>query len=268
MNTASPRTPLEVRRLARAGRWEGSTRGAVQGVVQCNLVVLPGAEADAFGAWCEHNAAVAPVIARTAPGAATLPALGEDLDLRCDLPAYNLFERGTLVGEVPDLHARWSDDAVGFAFGCSFSLEDALRAHGIPLDYEARGFGGAIYVTNRQTVAVGAYAGPLVVSMRPLRAAWTERAVAVSRQYPLLHGAPVHVGDPAVLGLRLDKPMQSLGPLHIADDEVPVFWACGVTTQFVLAQARPVWAASHVSARMLVTDMPISGLRSRTSLPS
>ncbi|MGE0800561.1 MAG: DUF1445 domain-containing protein [Lautropia sp.] len=253
-------TPLAVRRLARAGRWPGSTRGAVEGVVQCNLVVLPGAEADAFGAWCERNAEVAPVIARTAPGVAALPALGEDLDLRFDLPAYNLFERGQRVGEVPDLAARWREDTVGFVFGCSFSLEDALRAHGIPLDYEARGFGGAIYLTNRPTVAAGAYAGPLVVSMRPLPAAWTERAVAVSRQYPLLHGAPVHVGDPGALGLRLDEPMQSLGPPSIADGEVPVFWACGVTTQLVLANANPVWAASHVSARMLVTDVPISAM--------
>lgn len=254
-------SPLDVRLLARAGRWQGSTRGAVQGVVQCNLVVLPGAEADAFGAWCERNADVAPVIARTAPGEAMLPALGQDLDLRHDLPAYNLFEHGVLVGEVPDLAARWTDDAVGFAFGCSFSLEDALREHGIPLDYEARGFGGAIYVTNRPTVAVGAYAGPLVVSMRPLPAAWAERAVAVSRAYPLLHGAPVHVGDPAALGLRLEEPLQSLGPFSIAEGEVPVFWACGVTTQYVLAQARPAWAASHVSARMLVTDLPISAMQ-------
>lgn len=259
MNTAL--TPLEVRQLARAGRWPGTTRGAVQGVVQCNLVVLPGAEADAFGAWCEHNAGVAPVIARTQAGVATLPALGEDLDLRHDLLAYNLFEHGALVGEVPDLATRWTDDAVGFVFGCSFSLEDALRADGIALDYEARGFGGAIYVTNRQTVPVESYAGPLVVSMRPLRAGDAARAVRVSHQYPLLHGVPVHVGDPAALGLRLDNPLQSLGPLSITDGEVPVFWACGVTTQFVLAQARPAWAASHVSARMLVTDIPLSAMR-------
>ncbi len=254
-------TPLDVRRLARAGRWPGSTRGAVQGVVQCNLVVLPGAEADAFGAWCERNAEVAPVIARTVPGEYRLPALGEDLDLRRDLPAYHVFEHGARAGEVPDLVPHWGDDTVGFAFGCSFSLEDALRAHGIPLDYEARGFGGAIYVTTRPTVPVGAYAGPLVVSMRPLRPEWAARAVAVSRQYPLLHGAPVHVGDPAALGLRLEEPMQSLGDFSIAEGEVPVFWACGVTTQFVLAQARPAWAASHVSARMLVTDVPIAAMR-------
>lgn len=256
-----PRTPLDVRRLARAGRWEGSTRGAAPGRVQCNLVVLPSSEAAAFAAWCERNAGVAPVIARTAPGAAVLPELGEDLDLRYDLPAYSVFEHGEMVGEVPDLAGRWGDDAVGFAFGCSFSLEDALRAHGIALDYEARGFGGAIYATSRQTVPAGAYAGALVVSMRPLRAEWAERAVEVSRQYPLLHGAPVHVGDPEALGVRLDEPLQSLGPLSIAEGEVPVFWACGVTTQLVLAQARPAWAATHVSARMLVTDVEIEKMR-------
>lgn len=259
--SAAPRSALDVRRLARAGRWQGSTRGAAPGMVQCNLVVLPHVQAAAFALWCERNAEVAPVIARSAPGVAALPALGADLDLRHDLPAYNLFENGAWVGEVADLEDRWSDDAVAFAFGCSFSLEDALRAHGIPLDYEARGFGGAIYATNRQTAAAGAYAGPLVVSMRPLPAHWAERAMDVARHYPLLHGAPVHVGAPEALGVQLDKPMQSLGPLSIEPGEVPVFWACGVTTQLVLAHARPAWAASHVSARMLVTDLPIDALR-------
>ncbi|HYF19547.1 MAG TPA: DUF1445 domain-containing protein [Ramlibacter sp.] len=254
---------LAVRRLARAGRWPGTTRGAAPGLVQCNLLVLRGAAAQAFGRWCDANPAVAPVIARTAAGSASLPELGEDVDLRHDLPAYQLFAHGQPTRVVDDLAADWSDDCTGFAFGCSFSLEDALRAGGVDLAYEARGFGGAIYVTSRPTVAVAGFAGPLVVSMRPIPAGHVQAALDLCARYPLLHGAPVHVGEPAALGLVLERPLQALGPFSIAPGEVPVFWACGVTTQYLLAQARPAWAASHVSARMLVTDLPIEVLRQR-----
>lgn len=259
----TPSTPgaSEVRRLARAGRWPGSTRGAAPGRVQCNVMVLRGEDASGFADWCEANPAVAPVIARTRDGRPGLPTLGADIDLRHDLPAYHLFEHGTLTATVDHIADAWQPDCTGFAFGCSFSLEEALREGGIPLRYEARGFGGAIYLTDRQTVAVGRFAGPLVVSMRPIPAEQVDATLALCARYPLLHGAPVQVGAPETLGLRLDQPLQSLGDFSIAEGEVPVFWACGVTTQYLLARARPAWAASHVSARMLVTDLPISALR-------
>jgi uncharacterized protein YcsI (UPF0317 family) len=223
-------------------------------------MVLRGQDAADFAAWCEANPAVAPVIERTHNGQPGLPTLGADIDLRHDLPAYQIFEHGALAATVDDIADAWHPDCTGFAFGCSFSLEEALREGGIALHYEARGFGGAIYLTGRETVAVGRFAGPLVVSMRPIPARQVEATLALCARYPLLHGAPVHVGDPAALGLCLEQPLQSLGDVSIAEDEVPVFWACGVTTQYLLAQARPAWAASHVSARMLVTDLPIVAL--------
>lgn len=250
----------EVRRLAREGRWQGTTRGAAPGRVQCNVLALRGADAQAFAQWCELNRAVAPVIARTRAGSALLPDLGEDVDLSRDLPAYQLFAHGRPGAVVPDLVESWTADTTGFAFGCSFSLEDALRAGGIPLDYESRGFGGAIYVTRRDTVPHGGFAGPLVVSMRPIRADLVQACIDLCARFPRLHGAPVHAGDPDALGIRLGEPLQSIGNLSIAAGEVPVFWACGVTTHDLLAQARPAWAASHVSAQMLVTDLPVAAM--------
>lgn len=246
-----------VRQAARENRWPGSTRGAAPSQVQCNLVILPGADAVGFAAWCERNPSVAPIIARTQPGDPFLPGLGDDIDLRVDLPAYQLFENGEDAGQADDIRDLWQPDWQGFAFGCSFSLEDALRAGGIPLDYEQRGFGGAIYLTNVATEACGAYAGPLVVSMRPIFAAHAAAAVALCRRFPSLHGAPVHVGDPASIGVDLDRPLQSLGEISVLPGETPVFWACGVTTQYVIQQARPRRAVTHVSARMLVTDLRI-----------
>lgn len=259
--SAAPREPADYRAAVRAGRWTGPTRDVAPGRVQCNLVVLPDAWARRFAAWCDANPAVAPVLARSpAPGDPRLPELGADLDVRTDLPRYRVFRDGRPVDVVGDLRALWRDDLVAFAFGCSFSLEEALRRGGVALRYEARGFGGAIYRTTRQTVAAAGFAAPLIVSMRPLAPADAERAVAVSARYPQLHGAPVHVGDPAALGVDLDDPVDAIGPVSVAAGEVPVFWACGVTPQLALERARPPLAVTHLSAHMLVTDLALEAL--------
>jgi uncharacterized protein YcsI (UPF0317 family) len=252
-------TPREVRAAARAGTWRGTTRGSAPGHLQCNLVVLPHDDAVRFAGWCELNASVAPVLARSEPGDPTLPALG-DVDVRYDVPAYRVFRDGEPVAEVPDLAGEWTDDLVAFAFGCSFSLEDALRREGVPLRYEERGFGGAIYETDRRTAPHEGFAAPLVVSMRPLPRESVDLAFRVSERYPQLHGRPVHAGDPAELGVDLAHPLESLGPLRVADDEVPVFWACGVTTQTAIEQARPRRAYTHVSSQMLVCDVSLDAL--------
>jgi uncharacterized protein YcsI (UPF0317 family) len=247
------------RRAVRAGEWGGPTRDVAPGRVQCNLIVLPELWAEEFGAWCAANPAVAPVLARSQPGDPRMPALGA-IDLRTDLPRYRVFHDGQPVAVVEDLHELWNVDLVAFAFGCSFSLEEALRRHGVDLAYERRGFGGAIYRTDRETIGAGGFAAPLVVSMRPLARAAAERAVEVSRRYPQLHGAPVHVGDPAALGVDLGAPLDAIGEVSVAAGEVPVFWACGVTPQLSLEAARPSLAITHLSAHMLVTDVRIEEL--------
>ena len=259
--------PREVRAAARAGTWRGTTRGSAPGHLQCNLVVLPGEDAARFARWCDLNASVAPVIARSEPGDPRLPALGEDVDVRFDLPAYRVFEDGVAVAEVQDLEERWRDDLVAFAFGCSFSLEDALRLEGVPLRYEERGFGGAIYQTTLPTAEHAGFGGPLIVSMRPLPEEAVELAFRVSDRYPQLHGRPVHAGDPAELGVELERPLEALGPLDLCEGEVPVFWACGVTTQLAIERARPSLAFTHVSSQMLVCDVTIDAL-ARPAEPS
>lgn len=253
-------SPAEVRAAARAGEWRGTTRDAAPGYVQCNLVVLPAAWAEDFSAWCAANPRVAPVLARSEePGDPRLPALG-DVDVRTDLPRYRVFRDGAPSDELDDLSRVWRDDLVAFAFGCSFSLEEALRRAGVRLDYERRGFGGAIYPTTRDTEPAGPFAGPLVVSMRPLRGDEVERAIGVSEAHPQLHGAPVHHGDPAALGIDLTRPLDAIGNVHVAPGEEPVFWACGVTPQLVIERAKPPLAITHLSAHMLVTDVRLEEL--------
>jgi uncharacterized protein YcsI (UPF0317 family) len=252
-------TARELRAAARAGTWRGTTRGAAPGHVQCNVVILPAREAESFARWCELNPAVAPVLARGDPGDPRLPALGE-LDLRYDLPGYRRFEGGVPTAQLHDLAAHWADDLVSFAFGCSFSLEDALRREGVPLAYEERGFGGAIYETNLPTTPHDGFQAPLIVSMRPIPGDAVPAAFAVSERYPQLHGAPLHAGDPAVIGVDLAEPLETLGELDVAPGEVPVFWACGVTTQTAIEHARPPVAYTHVSSRMLVCDLRLDDL--------
>ena len=252
-------SPTEVRAAARAGRWRGTTRDAAPGYLQCNLVVLPAEWAEDFARWCAANPRVAPLIARSEPGEPRLPALG-DLDVRTDLPRYRVFRDGVASEDVDELQGVWREDLVAFAFGCSFSLEEALRRAGVRLDYERRGFGGAIYATTRDTAAAGRFAGPLVVSMRPLRGEDVELAIGVSERYPQLHGAPVHHGDPGALGIELERPLDAIGRVDVAPGEEPVFWACGVTPQLAIERARPPLAITHLSAHMLVTDVRLDEL--------
>ncbi len=258
--TGSTQSPSAVRAAARAGKWKGTTRDAAPGHVQCNVVILPETSARDFDAWCAANPSVAPVLARSTPGDPRLPSLGEDIDIRTDLPRYRVFRDGVASDDVDDIADLWNEELVAFAFGCSFTLEEALRRAGIALAYERRGFGGAIYSTAIDTAAAGPYSGPLVVSMRPLSASEAILAKHVSTRYPKLHGAPVHSGDPAAIGVDLERPLDVIGDVDIGPDEVPVFWACGVTTQLVLERARPPLAITHVSAHMLVTDLKLEDL--------
>ena len=228
--------------------------------MQCNLAVVPQEAAAGLTSWCDANAHVAPLLARGRPGDPRLPELGVEIDVRTDLPGYRVMRRGEQPVEVGDLHGYWDDDLVAFAFGCSFSLEDALRRAGVELAYERRGFGGAIYRTTIETRRVGDFGGPLIASMRPLTEADAERAVDLSRRLPQLHGAPVHVGAPAAIGVDLSSPLDAIGAVDVAPGEVPVFWACGVTLQDVLARVRPRVAITHVSSQMLVTDLLIDDL--------
>ena len=257
---ALPDAPADLRRRARAGELTGPTNGLAPGFVQCNLMVLPQAFAAAFADWCAANVKACPVLAVSDPGNPRLPALGDDLDIRTDLPSYRVFRDGAVAGDVPAIAGLWQDDLVAFAFGCSFSFEEALRREGVDLAYRDRGDVEALYLSALETVPVDPFRGPVAVSMRPLRAAAAVQAVGVTSTYPGVHGAPVHVGRPAMIGVDLADPLDTLGTTSIAADELPVFWACGVTPQLAMAAARLPLAITHTSAHMLITDLRLDDL--------
>jgi uncharacterized protein YcsI (UPF0317 family) len=247
-----------VRARIRAGAFDGHTAGLAPGHVQANIAILPAAEAMDFAAYCRANAQACPLLAISQPGDPRLPTLGAAIDIRHDLPRYRIYRNG-VPAEATDIASLWRDDLVTMAIGCSFTFDDALIAQGIVPRHVAAGRFVSMYRTARPTIAVGRFHGPLVVSMRPFPAAIADRAAAISACYPLMHGAPVHRGDPAALGIA-DLARPDYGEaVTIEADEEPLFWACGVTSQVALQTAGLPFFIAHAPGCMLITDVRREG---------
>lgn len=253
-------TGREARLAVRNGVHRGQTAGIAPGFVQANLAILPKALADDFFRFCQFNPKPCPLLAASEPGDPRLPTLGEDIDIRTDIPLYRVWKNGEAVAEVTDLKDVWRDDLVAFLIGCSFSFEEALVEDGIRLRHIDEGTNVPMYRTSIQTQPAGPFQGPLVVSMRPLKPADAIRAVQITSRFPSVHGAPVHIGKPEMIGIAdIMKPDYG-NPVTVQDDELPVFWACGVTPQSVIAAVKPEFSITHAPGHMLVTDLRNSRL--------
>ena len=246
----------DARAAIRSGAWTTHTSGLADDRVQGNLVVLPQAQAADFLLYCQRNPKPCPLLAVGDVGDPTLPTLGAGIDVRTDLPRYRVWRHGELVDEPTDIGALWRDDLVAFVIGCSFSFEWALLAEGLPLRHVACGRNVAMYRTNIATAPAGPFHGPLVVSMRPMTAAHAIRAVQITSRFPAVHGAPVHLGDPGLIGIG-DLASPDYGEaVDVLPGELPVFWACGVTPQAAIAAAKPAFCITHAPGAMLITDWP------------
>lgn len=256
------RAQLERTRI-RAREHVSHTAGLADGFVQANICILPKAWADEFLLYCQRNPKPCPLLSVADVGDPALPELGRDIDIRSDVPAYCAFHEGELVEEVNDITHLWRDDLVTFALGCSFSFESALLEAGIPLKHIERGESVAMYVTNVDTAPAGRFRGKLVVSMRPLTAANAIRAVQITSRFPRVHGTPIHLADPSLIGIDdLRQSYLGIGTTDVGADELPVFWACGVTPHSAIRAARPPFAITHKPGHMLITDLANSSLAS------
>lgn len=245
---------LAVRLACRDGSLTGPTSGLAPGFVQGNLAVLPADLAADFLRFCQANPRPCPIIGMSDVGSPRISALGEDLDIRTDFPGYRVWREGELIAETNEVTDYWRDDLVSFVIGCSFSFEEALLREGIPLRHIERGTRVPMFRTTIPCASAGRFDGPMVVSMRPLKAAHAIRAIQITSRFPAVHGAPVHISDPALIGIR-DIARPDYGdPVEVLPDEIPVFWACGVTPQSVIAKAKPSFAITHAPGCMLVTD--------------
>ncbi len=253
-------SPAALRAACRSGDFTDNTSGQAPGHVQCNIVILPSRWAADFLRFCQANPKPCPLIASSAvPGDASLPPLG-NIDIRSDVPSYRVFRDGKFVEECNDIKHLWSDDMVTFALGCSFSFEEALLADGLDVRNVSAGVNVPMYRTNIDCSPAGPFAGKMVVSMRPFAAADAIRAVQICTRFPSVHGAPIHLGDPAQIGITdLDTPDYG-DAITMKDGELPVFWACGVTPQVALENAKPPLAVTHSPGCMLVSDLRNSQL--------
>lgn len=258
MDTDLPGTTLSepgrARLAARAGRLDGHTSGLAAGFVQGNVAIVPAAEAGAFEAYCRANWQPCPLLAVSRPGDPALPTLGDGIDIRTDLPRYRVYREGACTEERTDVRDLWRADLVTFVIGCSFTFERALLRAGITLRHVEQGRNVAMYRSSLETAAAGPFGGPMVVSMRPIAAADAGRAADITARFPDQHGRPIHIGDPAAIGIA-DLARPDYGdPVAVRPGEVPVFWACGVTSQAALERARLPFFLAHAPGCMLVTD--------------
>jgi uncharacterized protein YcsI (UPF0317 family) len=258
--TGIPRTGLEARLAIRRGDYAGPTSGIADGYVQGNLAILPADLAADFARFCQLNPKPCPLLASSEPGDWRLPSLAADLDIRTDVPRYRVWRHGELVDEPRDVSAYWRDDLVTFVLGCSHSFEAALIDDGIELRHISCGCTVPMYRTSIETVRSGPFHGPLVVSMRPLKPADAIRAIQITTRFPAMHGAPVHIGKPRLIGIfDIAKPDYG-DAVAVGDNELPVFWACGVTPQSAIATGKPDFCITHYPGQMLVTDRMNSNL--------
>ena len=238
----------------RNGEWAVPTTGAAPGYVQANLVMLPQDEAFNFLLFCVRNPKPCPILDVTEPGQVE-PTIAPGADLRTDLPLYRVFRKGEPGEEVKDIKAVFDDNMVSFLLGCSFSFEDALVKAGVPVRNLEEGKNVSMYITNRVCRPAGPFSAPLVVTMRPMRPEEAIRATQVTTRFHLTHGAPIHVGSPEDLGIK-DLEQPDFGdPVETRPGEIPVFWACGVTSTLAATSALLPLAITHSPGHMFVSDL-------------
>ena len=252
-----PKIPVEARKVFRNNEWNMRTSGVCVGYANANLCIVPREMAYDFLLFCQRNPKPCPVLEVLDAGDPIVKGLAKDADIRTDLPRYRVFVHGEPVDEPADIAEYWRDDLVTFLFGCSLTFEGPLETAGIiPRWREGGGVASGVYRTNIPTVPAGRLHGPMVVSMRPIPNHQVPLAVQVTSRFPNHHGAPVHVGDPSLIGIDdITKAEWVEGPT-IMPGEVPVFWACGVTPQVVAQASKPELMITHYPGSMFITDLP------------
>jgi uncharacterized protein YcsI (UPF0317 family) len=218
-----------------------------------NVVILPSKYAFDFLLFCQRNPKPCPLLEVMEAGVYEPRRLAPGADIRTDCPRYRVFQ-GQRERETDHIKDLWRDDLVTFLLGCSFTFERAMLEAGIPVRHIQEARNVPMYMTDRPCDAAGPFRGNLVVSMRPIPAGLVSRAIQITSRYPDVHGAPVHVGDPGGIGIRDIKQPDFGDAVTLYPEEIPVFWACGVTPQVAILAARPELAVTHAPGHMFITD--------------
>lgn len=245
----------DVRQLIRNEEITGPTAGMAKGYTQANLVILKKEHAYDFLLFCQRNPKSCPLLDVTDIGSYQPKRLATDANILTDIPKYRIYKNGEYVEEVTDITAYWEKDMVGFLIGCSFTFETPLLENGIPVRHIEENCNVPMYKTNMMCDEAGVFSGPTVVSMRPMSPRDAIRATQITSRFPDVHGAPLHIGDPSLIGIS-DIAKPNFGDsVTIKKGEVPVFWACGVTPQAVIMESKPSIMISHAPGCMFISDM-------------
>lgn len=247
-------SPKVVRHLIRQGKWDKPTAGLAMGYAQANLVILPEKYAFDFLLFCQRNPKPCPLLEVLEPGKYRTEFLSKDADIRTDVPRYNIYRKGKLEATVKEIQSLWEKDFVTFLLGCSFSFEEAMIRARIPVRHLEEKKNAPMYISTIACQPAGIFHGPMVVTMRPIPLDRLSRAVQITSRYPSVHGAPVHIGDPSKIGIK-DLGRPDFGdPVTIRKNEIPVFWACGVTPQAVVMKVKPDLCITHAPGHMFISD--------------
>lgn len=253
--------PTEVRKLIREEKITGPTSGMCPGYAQANLVVLPKEYAYDFLLFTQRNPKSCPILEVSQAGDRLLRKIAPGADIATEIPRYRIYENGVMTGEYTNVESFWREDLVSFLIGCSFSFESELLEAGIEVRHISMGCNVPMYITNIECEPAGIFSGKMVVSMRPIPYGQLVKAVTVTEQMPKVHGTPIHIGNPSVIGIR-DVNRPDFGDaVPIKPGEVPVFWCCGVTPQSVVMNVKPSFCITHAPGHMLITDVKNTELK-------
>lgn len=257
-DTLAHASPAEVRRAIREGRWRTNTKRLALGRHQANVTIVPAALAFDFMRFCFRNPRALPLLDVTDPGDPVPRRAAPDADLRTDVGEYVVLREGRVVERVTTLERHWRDDHVAFLTGCNLSMDRVMLEAGIPLPHlvDETAF-PAQFRSSIACVPAGPFRGPLVVSLRPVPDALVVPLAELTSRYALSHGGPIHIGDPAAIGVTDPDRVDWGRPNRIGPGETAMFWACGITAQAAaLASAVPEMIV-HAPGRMFVTDLVV-----------
>jgi uncharacterized protein YcsI (UPF0317 family) len=251
------RDPKLFRKKVKEGEWRKSTVSVCPDYVQANLVILPKKFALDFTIFCLRNPQPCPILEILEPGDPIVREMAPGADIRTDVPGYRIFENGELVQELGDISVYWREDLVTFLIGCSYTFEEALVRGGVPLRNYLQHKDPGIYISSIKCRSAGIFSGPMVVTMRSIPPQLVSRAVQITSRFPKTHGAPVHIGDGALIGIPDYKKVDYGEVPEMEKGDVPLFWGCGITPQIVALESKVQFLISHKPSNMFVTDTRI-----------
>lgn len=248
-------TPKEYRSLVRRGEWTGHSLNKCRGYAVTDMAIVPRDYAYDYMVFCHRNPETASIVDMTEPGSPHPLRVAPDADLRTDLPRYIVYRDGKIIDEPTDVKKYWRDDLVCFLTSCSGSFYWSLEAANVK--YQRNG----VFSTSIACKPSGPFHGNMAVSCRLFKTTHDAvRAIQISSRHALMHGPPIHIGDPAVIGIKdLTKPdlirMAGLTtPRQPVAGEVAMFWPCGATNRVVALKAKLPLMIVDYHLSVFITD--------------